>query len=280
MTVARELRYMARGAVRRLRPSPAEAARRRLEREAQRVPRHTPGRIGLMDLDIEYADALPTVPQWDDLFVRETLAFVPGNTAPRILDCGANIGLASLWLTGRFPDARVTAFEPDPALCAILRRNLRVNGRSRVEVVAAAVWSAKGRLPFRPDGADSGALAAVTMNEGGAAIEVDAERLREWIAREPIDLLKLDVEGAELDVLRDCADVLGRVGALHVEVHDFAVGERRLPACLDLLHRAGFACTLAELHQATWRMRPTPAGPFPGVADWVVLVKAWPADRR
>jgi hypothetical protein len=78
-------------------------------------------------------------------------------------------------------------------------------------------------------------------------------------------------------VLRDAAGALGQVRAVQMEVHDFDAAERRLPACLDLLTREGFAYTLDDLHQASWRPGARPAGPFPGVASWVVLVRAWPA---
>lgn len=277
MTIGREIRRLAGGAIRRLWPSPEEAARRRLEREAGQVPRHTRGRIRLLDLDIDYADALSTVPQWDDLFVRRSLRFTPANGAPRILDCGANIGLATLWLKRAFPAARITAFEADPVVADILSHNLQANRLSDVEVVRAAVWSSTGTLRFRSEGSDSGSVDALAADAPGAIVEVPSVRLRDWLEREPIDLLKIDIEGAELEVLRDTADRMGQVRALQVEVHDFDVAERRLPACLDLLARAGFTYTLDDLHQASWRAGAPEAGPFPGVASWIVLVRAWPA---
>lgn len=270
------LRAMAGTLRSRLQPKPERIALRRFVREARRVPRHTSGRLRLMDLDLEYVDALSTVPQWDDLFVRRSLAFTPATETPRVLDCGANIGLTSLWIKRAFPGARVTAFEADPTVAAVLARNLAANGCGDVEVVPAAVWSSAGRLRFRVQGADAGALEDVEAAGDGPSIEVEAVRLRDWVTAGPVDLLKLDVEGAELDVLRDLADVLSHVRALQVEVHDLDARQRRLPACLDLLHRHGFDYTLDDLHPVTWRTGMPSAGPFPGVAAWVVLVRAWP----
>ena len=51
-------------------------------------------------------------------------------STPRILDCGANVGLASLFFRRLYPQARITAFEADPALFAILEANLDANGRT------------------------------------------------------------------------------------------------------------------------------------------------------
>jgi FkbM family methyltransferase len=277
MSLFGDIRDLAGSARRRLQPSPVERARREFEALAARAPRHTRGRVRLLDLDLQFADALSTVPQWDDIFVRESLAFTPQRPSPRILDCGANIGLATLWFKRRFAEARITAFEADPTVAAVLRRNLDVNHIKGVDVVEAALWSSAGPVAFHADGADSGAVDDVSDGAPGPRIEVPAVRLRDWVSGERIDLLKLDVEGAELEVLRDCADVFDHVRAILVEVHDFTPAMRRLPHCLDLLQRAGFHYTLADLHQTTWRSPVPSAGPFAGVAAWVIVVKAWPA---
>jgi FkbM family methyltransferase len=274
-----ELRRLASGVKRRLTPSPEERARRALEQEAAHQARYQSGSIRLLDMQIDYADAGSTVPQWDDLFVRRSLRFTPASDAPRILDCGANIGLATLWLKRAYPAARITAFEADPGITALLTRNLRRNGAADVEVVAAAVWSSTGVLRFRSEGSDSGAVDAVGADTPGAGIEIASVRLRDWLEAGTVDFVKMDIEGAELEVLRDCAGALSQVRALQIEVHDFDVADRRLPACLDLLGRAGFDYTLDDLHQASWRDGAAAAGPFPGVAAWVILVRAWQRTR-
>lgn len=275
MTVAADLRRLASGVRRRFWPPPEVAARRAIVDAASRQPRYTPGRLRLLDFDLEYPDACSLEPQWNDLFVRHTLRFTPSSPSPRVLDCGANIGLASLAILRCFPSARITAFEADPTLAAMLRRNLAANGAGAVDVIAAAVWSSSGVLRFRADGADSGAVEAVAADTLGTVIEVPSVRLRDWIVREPIDLLKLDVEGAELDILEDCADALSQVAAIQMEVHDLDPGRRLLPRCLLLLERAGFSYTLNDLHQVDWRPSAPGAGPFSGVAAWLINVRAW-----
>lgn len=270
------LRDLAARARRRLWPSPAVAAWRRLEAEAAQRPRYTPGRVRLMDLDLEYADAASLAPQWHDLFVRETLAFEAGTASPRILDCGANVGLAALWLKRRYPGARITAYEADPALAAMCARNLARNGAADVELIAAAVWREAGTVAFRCEGADSGAVEVVAADTPGAVERVPAVRLRDVVAREPVDLLKLDIEGAELAVLEDLAGCWASIRAIHLEVHDFDPRLRRLPRCLLLLEQAGYVVALDDLFPATWRPSGAPCGPFRrAVPSWVVLVRAW-----
>lgn len=273
IAVARTVREAAR---RRLLPTPEEAAWRTIRLRAEREPRRTPGTLRLMDLEIEYVDALSLAPQWHDIFVRETLGFRPVTDTPIVLDCGANIGLASIWIKRRFPRARLTAFEADPNIAAVLARNLDRNGIRDVDVVEAAVWRENTTLPFRAEGSDAGAIAAVAAQTPGSVVDVPAIRLRDRLAGAPVDLLKLDIEGAELDVLEDAADALDHVRAMQIEVHDFAPGRRLLAQCLLVLERAGFSYALDDFTPATWREEGRQRTPFVrAVPAWVVLVRAW-----
>ena len=233
-----------------------------------------------MDLDIGYVDALSLAPQWHDIFVRRTLSFDAGTDGPRVLDCGANVGLASIWIKRAYPRARITAFEADPAIYGVLRRNLQLNQLNDIEAVHAAVWRDTQPIPFRSEGTDSGAIDQVAADTPGAVVEVPAIRLRDYLAHEQVvDLLKLDIEGAEGEVLADAADLLPRVAALHVEVHDFDARHRLLPRCLTLLEEHGFAYALDDFSSATWRGGVTAQGPFTNaVPAWVVLVRAWRVD--
>jgi hypothetical protein len=106
---------------------------------------------------------------------------------------------------------------------------------------------------------------------------VPSRRLRDLLEAEPIDLLKLDVEGAEDQVLADCEPVLHRVGAMIMDLHEFAPGNRRAPCVLDRLARAGFAYAIDEFVPLPWREPLAGATtPFPGKAmQWAMTVRAW-----
>lgn len=277
------LRRMRRGAgvaKRWLRPSMEDAAWRRACRMAERTPRLTAGEIELGPYSVRYSDLLTLCPQWHDIFVLGSLTFETRSQAPRILDCGANIGLASLFYKRRYPAARITAFEADPAIAALLTHNVRANGAADVEVVAAAAWTEAGEISFQADGADAGAVVSGGWREGRAT-RVPAVRLANWLARERIDLLKLDIEGAEAAVLADCAGVLENVNAMLLEVHEFDPDRRRGPELLQLLVRSGFLYAVTHVTPLPYR---SPGGrmgrPFPTRSSvWVEAVSAWRPER-
>jgi FkbM family methyltransferase len=268
-----------RAARRRLWPTPEEKAWRAIRERAEREDRRTAGELRLLDLDIAYVDALSLAPQWHDIFVRRSLAFRAANAAPRVLDCGANVGLASIWIKREYPQARVTAFEADPAIFAVLQRNLQRNNFGDVEAVHAAVWRDTEPITFRCEGTDSGAVDQVAAATPGTVCRVPAMRLRDYLTSgSDVDLLKLDIEGAEGEVLADAADALDRVHAIQVEVHDFDASRRLLPRCLSLLEERGFEYALDDFTSATWRTEAKRRGPFANaVPAWIVLVRAWRA---
>ncbi|MFQ5668095.1 MAG: FkbM family methyltransferase [Candidatus Binatia bacterium] len=264
-------------AKRRFFPSAEISAWRYACRRATRTPRFTPGRIRLMDYELRYADLLTLCPQWKDLFVKQSLRFEARHPAPRIVDCGANIGLATLYFKRLYPQARITAYEADPALHALLEGNLRDNGVAGAEALQAAVWTDNGTIDFCCEGADSGTIDALAGDLHGATRNVPCVRLRDLLQREPIDLVKLDIEGAERAVLADCADVLGDVRAMFIDVHEFDPNRRNGPSILQLIEQAGFAYALDDLCPLPWRQPVAgPDTPFHGRAlCWALLVRAW-----
>jgi FkbM family methyltransferase len=256
-------------------PTPELAVLRQLESRAVREPRMGGGTIAVPPYRFDYVDAMSTWPQWDDIFVHRLLAFDSDVPAPRILDCGANIGLASVYFSRLYPHASVTAFEADPRLAATCRANLVLAaGDGKVEVQPAAVWTTDGTLDFVCEGTDSGAIACLDEPVAGPVTTVRAIRLRDWL-NDPVDLLKLDIEGAELPVLEDCGDRLSNVRAMFVELHESKPGRRQTGALFDLLTAAGFAFDVSALTPLPWRS-PKVQSPFTKVAlSWVTMVRAW-----
>ena len=164
---------------------------------------------------------------------------LPLGPAPLIFDCGANIGIGTLYLKHRHPDAQVVAFEPDATNFSLLERNVRDSGFDGITLRREAVWKEDGTIAFSLD-ANMGSR----IEDGGAVIgertqAVRAVRLRDLIDRR-VDFLKLDIEGAEYEVLKDIEGVLGQVRHLFLEYHgDFADGGR-LAEVTAILARNGF----------------------------------------
>jgi FkbM family methyltransferase len=261
---------------RRLFPTPEEAALKRIATEAWRVPRYTPGVFDVMGYRLHYVDLLTVAPQWKDTFVDELQAFNSRLAAPRILDCGANVGVVTLYLKRQHPASRITAFEADPRISAALSKNIEENHLAGVNVVTAAVWDEEGETSFVAEGSDAGGVASEYRGDSAKLITVPSVRLRDVIASEnQIDLLKLDIEGAEHRVLADCEPELHRVRAIAAELHDFDPANRRIPATLELLSRAGFTYS----HGGIIPVQPSSSPlhiPFPAhAARWVERIYAW-----
>jgi len=264
-------------AKRKLLPRGEVAAWNKAKRAAERLPRFVPGRIGLLHYDLDYVDLLTLCPQWHDLFVRETFRVDLGTETPRILDCGANVGLASLYFKRLYPKARITAYEADPAIARVLAANLGRNGCEDVEVVPSAVWIEEGSVEFRCEGADSGTVESFAAGVSGKRARVGSVRLKDILAQGPVDLLKLDIEGSEETVLKDCADGLQSVRSILLDLHEFDPARRCTAGVQEVLGRAGFVWSLDDLSPLPWRPPiSAPGSPFPGThLCWSVLLRAW-----
>jgi FkbM family methyltransferase len=181
-------------------------------------------------------------PSWflhsvQEIFIDEVYRFLPSRRDALIIDCGANIGLSVIYFKSVCPAATILAFEPDPSLCDLLTKNIQGRDLNGVEVRNNAVWIDDARLRFDADGALGGKISY--DHSAGRQIEVQAIRLRDFLDRR-IDFLKIDVEGAEYAVLKDCRDRLTKVENLFVEYHVASSEEQRLDEILTWLSDAGF----------------------------------------
>ncbi len=256
------------------------AARRALEELRLEFVRHRLLRaangsvVRVGGLRLRITDGANAYMQYKDEFVRRNYSFASEAREPLVIDGGANIGMFSLATLRDHPGARITAFEPDPAVFAILRENLERNGARGVTLVNAALGGEDGEMGFAPDGRAGGMLSA-----GGAGMRVRVERLSRHLDGE-VDFLKLNIEGAELDVLRELRDGkrLDRVHAMVIEYHGWPDGEQRLGPLLSLLDAGGFRFLV---HDQDEQSNPRTKPPFrpPGGDPWFALVYAWRPER-
>ena len=173
------------------------------------------------------------------VFVDRDYRFRATTPAPRILDCGSNIGLSVLWFKQEFPEARIVAFEPDPVTFALLHRNVRRNAVAGVELHNLAVGGTPGLREFFHDPANPASVCmSFTKQDAVPADEqVQVARLSQFVDGE-VDFLKLDVEGAEVEVLEEVAGSgkLRRIREMVVEVHPgLAGGDTALGRLRDIL---------------------------------------------
>lgn len=141
-----------------------------------------------------------------------------------IVDAGANCGYSSAYLLSRYPDSRAVCIEPDERNFELLRRNLAPFGK-RVDFIKGALWSEQTQLKFDEDSTGSNnewGRRTVEPEAGAEAGLVDAIDIPTLMSRyglESIDLLKIDIEGAEEAVFSADTRWLDRVRNIVVELH-------------------------------------------------------------
>lgn len=182
------------------------------------------------------------------------------------LDLGANIGMWGLWFHGRFSVARVVALEPDPENSARHRRLINLNGLDDTwQLIEAAATTRGGLVPFTVGQATTGHIA--TEGQPGTAA-VDGKDVFELI--DGVDLLKIDIEGAEWPIVAD-----PRFGSIDVPV---VMLEHHPAGCPD---RVPSEAAAVALEMAGYRTLPAFQEPDgTGIVwGWRSAGAAQPADR-
>lgn len=129
-----------------------------------------------------------------------------------VADVGANIGLLTLVMAQAVgPQGKVIAFEPEATPRANLEKMKHLNGLSWVEVRDQAVGREAGRLTFHvSEVIGHSSLYALPEAEAARAVEVEVVRLDDVAPAKRLDVVKIDVEGAELDVLAGMKGVIAK----------------------------------------------------------------------
>lgn len=133
---------------------------------------------------------------------------------PYIIDCGANIGLSVIYMKKQYPNAEIVAFEPDNQNFELLTKNVEAGGYKNIELRKEAVWTENTTVHFSSTGTTDSHIS--TKNSG--SVEVATKRLKDLFTRK-IDFLKIDIEGAEYQVLKDIAEKLDLVDNMFIEYH-------------------------------------------------------------
>lgn len=159
-----------------------------------------------------------------------------------VIDLGSNIGLASLYFASAFPSCRVLAVEPNLSTYRILQRNLQpLIAAGRARAVHAAIWNSDMELA----GCDTDVPDLFSGFKVRASDAADAERiagrsmasLLAEFAFDSVDLLKVDIEGAEVELFRGDVSWLDRVNAIAIEFHDDSRDASRFDT---IMNRYGF----------------------------------------
>jgi FkbM family methyltransferase len=143
-----------------------------------------------------------------------------------MIDAGANIGLATIYFKAFFPDLSVLAIEPSTPIYVRAKTHFDNNQLTDVTTMNAAVWCENTRLQIDNSFGDGEDWATRTIQGKDEQGTVDAFSIPTLLAKmnwQQVDILKMDIEGAESDVFRDRQEVenwLGLVQCLIIEIHD------------------------------------------------------------
>ncbi len=173
---------------------------------------------------------------YNEIIYQELYKFKSVEKKPVIIDVGSNIGISILYFNELFPNSKIIGIEADPTVFGILKKNTE-NIKSDLELHNKAVWNSENEiLQFGSTGADAGSLFAKEN-----LINVETICLSSILKKyEEIDMLKIDIEGAEKEVIEECKNYLNRVKHIFVEFHSFPEMPQELENILKTISSLGF----------------------------------------
>ncbi|MCE5228928.1 FkbM family methyltransferase [bacterium] len=206
-----------------------------------------PGTTTFAGLTIHYGDFEMMYGLLKEIFILRIYAFETDKPNPRIIDAGGNIGLATLFFKYQYPGATVITFEPDASNFELLSRNVTDNHLANVELQNFALLDRDGETSFfvQTDiAAGDGGASTIEdyryefhKRENIREVRVKCRTLSPFLA-EPVDMLKMDIEGSEERVFAEIDDKFGAVAAMNMEYH-YIAGTNPLSTILAALERAG-----------------------------------------
>jgi FkbM family methyltransferase len=200
------------------------------------------GTVRIFGADVSYLNARSLLHMAREIYVGNHYAFTPRDRQPRVIDAGANIGLATLYIKQHHPDAEVMAFEPEPLAFAVLEDNVERNGLRNVTTIRKALAGAAGTADLL---GQPGSLVTGLVTGRGTSTQTSRVKtvpLSSYID-DHLDFLKLDVEGVELEVIDDLesSGKLRVIDRIMCEYHHhLRRGEDRLSHFLRALEEAEF----------------------------------------
>jgi FkbM family methyltransferase len=194
-------------------------------------------KIVLDNTTVYYKRPYELLHTWREIFGRQIYRFNTATDDPLIIDCGANIGISSMYFKKQFPASKLIAFEPDGNNFELLKKNL-AGDLQTCDLRQEAVWIENGTISF--DASESEASRISEKNATGKPVK--CIRLADLLSEfKSVDFIKIDIEGAEYEVIKDCASVLSRVQNMFLEYHGKTNETFKLNELLQIVRNNGFS---------------------------------------
>jgi FkbM family methyltransferase len=196
----------------------------------------------LFGKEIKITDSFWHLHSLTELFIEEVYRFNTDNENLKIIDCGSNIGLSIIYFKRLYPNSKIIGFEPDDDIFKMMQFNLNQFKFNDVEIFQKAVWVNNKPILFCKNGSLGGHL---TDERKQNSIKIQTARLREFL-NEKVDFLKIDIEGSEYEIIKDCMEVLCNVENIFIEYHSFHENPQMIGELLIILKYAGFKIYIKE----------------------------------
>ncbi len=211
------------------------------------LARHHPGRVYRLNTrygPLFFRDNFGDITNLANIFYRQAYPILELANPGIILDAGANIGLAAAWFMAHNPGRMIVCFEPLRGNVGMVMRNC-----PSARVIQTALGAATGEVCLQVDPA---AVMASTLGREMPTQELvfPMIRLDDAPGLDPeteIALLKIDVEGMELEVLQGATATLTRTHQVILETH----GQERHNSVSELLTQAGFHLAIDQFNGRT-----------------------------
>lgn len=179
-----------------------------------------------------------------EIFIDEIYKItLPEN--PAVIDCGAHIGLSVIYFKHICPSAKIIAFEPDKKNFDLLAANIQSFNLKDITLRNEAVWINNTQISFNNEGNMASRIETSPDASQTNIMTVNAVRLKEIITGK-VHFLKLDIEGAEYEVLKDIQDKLHFIDNMFVEYHGSFEQNIRLNEMLQMVSANGFSYYIRE----------------------------------
>jgi len=181
-------------------------------------------KIKILDFIIDYADYKSFYDLFCEIFLHNVYFFKSNKKTPLIVDCGSNIGLTVIYFKYLYPQAKILCFEPDEEALGLLKNNIRQNSLKNIKIFPIALASRKGKAKFYiAKGIGASAVSGFFVYKYVKNIiekTVKTDTLSKFI-QEEVDFLKMDVEGAETQIIEELnsSGKIRNINQMVVEFH-------------------------------------------------------------
>ncbi|EKD85576.1 MAG: methyltransferase FkbM family [uncultured bacterium] len=180
---------------------------------------------------------------------------------PVIIDIGANIGDSILYFKWLYPDSKIYAFEPLPIAYQLLQKNIINNHLKNVYAFNVGLGSNEKKIKIYSDLEGTSGSSTINKKASGSQLKnskyqdvkiVKISNLKEIKALNKINLIKIDIEGAEADLLDDLKNILPKTDRVIFEYHVVPnISENSFDKIVKILRESQFSLSFSGFYRFT-----------------------------